>query len=873
MGSCQGQRKGDAGRRRRRAQNANQRCAAVKPQSCVDFNDNDWAVLTRDGVSRRVSVEMLPLLLILFVGSGCAALIYEIVWFQLLELVIGSSAVSIGVLLGTFMAGMCLGSLLLPRVVSLRHHPLRVYAALEAGIGLSAMVLLALMPSVGHIYTAWGGDGAFGFLLRGAVAAVCLLPPTLAMGATLPAVARLVETTPEGIAWLGFFYAGNIVGAVCGSLLAGFYLLRVYDMAVATYVAAGLNFVVAALGLVLASTSGLRPINHPAPDTGCERPGCQPGEGRTGFLSRSRRARTVAVYAAIGLSGFCALAGEVIWTRSLALLFGATVYTFSMILAVFLIGLGIGSGFGSVLSKVVRPPMAFGWCQLLAVAAVGWTAHELNVSLPYWPINPSLSSSVWWTFKLDLVRALWAVLPAAVLWGASFPLALAAVATGGRDPGRLIGGVYAANTIGAVAGALAASLLLIAWVGSRGAQQVMMVLSTVAGLLVLVPGAVGPTSKGRDVRWGQAFALAGALVVAAWLIRSVPPVSGMLVAHGRFAATLLGQAGDIIYVGEGLQSSVAVSRLSNGTLGYHNAGKIQASSAPEDMRLQRMLGHFTTLVPRHPSSVLVIGCGAGVTAGAVSIDPQVDRVTIAEIEPLVPRVVSTYFGPQNHDVVRNPKVRIHIDDARHYLLTTKEKFDAITSDPLDPWVKGAATLYTKEFFEAARDHLSAGGVVTLFVQLYDSSPAAVKSEIATFFDVFPNGIIAGNTFRGIGYDTVLLGQVQPTEIDLDEIEARLRRPEYMPVARSLRDIGLNSAVDLFATYAGRAGDLKEWLRDAAINRDGNLRLQYLAGLGLNMNESDAVYAEMLRYRRFPEGLFRASPPIMRALRERLAVVP
>jgi spermidine synthase len=829
---------------------------------------------------------VLPVLLVLFAGSGCAALIYEIVWFQLLELVIGSSAVSIGVLLGTFMAGMCLGSLLLPRIVSRRHHPLRVYAALEAGIGVSAMCLLAVVPWVGHIYTAWAGDGTFGFLLRGGIAAVCLLPPTLAMGATLPAVARWVETTPEGVAWLGLFYAGNIAGAVSGSLLAGFYLLRVYDMAIATYVAVGLNLAVAGVALLLALTTGRSSAAHVtsvAGDSAIDGEGLQTVEDWQGF-SRSGRAqrtagpmglriRTAAVYVAVALSGSCALAGEVIWTRLLALLLGGTVYTFSMILAVFLVGMGIGSSFGAALSKTVRSRIAFGWCQLLAVAAIWWTAHELSVSLPYWPINPSLSASIGLNFKLDLVRALWAVLPAAILWGASFPLALAAAAGGARDPGRLVGGVYAANTIGAVVGALTASLILIPWIGSQRAQEIMMVVSTAAGLLVLVTDGPGSTSRGRRARWGRPIALAGTLVVVTWLIRTVPPVSGMLVAHGRFAATLLGQAGDIIYVGEGLQSSVAVSRLPNGKLGYHNAGKIQASSAPEDMRLQRMLGHFTTLVPDHPSSVLVIGCGAGVTAGAVSINPQVDRVTIAEIEPLVPRVISTYFGPQNYDVVRNPKVRIHIDDARHYLLTTKEKFDAITSDPLDPWVKGAATLYTEEFFEAARAHLNPGGVVTLFVQLYDSSPAAVKSEMATFFDVFPGGIIAGNTFRGIGYDTVLLGQTEPIRINLDEIEARLQRPEYLPVARSLREIGLKSAVELFATYAGRAADLKEWLRDAAINRDGNLRLQYLAGLGLNMNESDAVYAEMLRYRRLPEGLFTGSPSTMRALRERLAFVP
>jgi spermidine synthase len=395
--------------------------------------------------------------------------------------------------------------------------------------------------------------------------------------------------------------------------------------------------------------------------------------------------------------------------------------------------------------------------------------------------------------------------------------------------------------------------------------------SAVAGGLVLVP--LAKFRLKRDTTYTIWAALGAAAVVVLFFIRSVPPVSGMLVAHGRFAATLLGQAGDIIYVGEGLQSSVAVSRLPSGKLGYHNAGKIQASSAPEDMRLQRMLGHLTTLVPNRPSSVLVIGCGAGVTAGAVSINPLVTQVTIAEIEPLVPQVVSTYFGAQNYDVVRNPKVRIHIDDARHYVLTTTEKFDAITSDPLDPWVKGAATLYTKEFFEAARDHLNPGGVVTLFVQLYDSSPDAVKSEIATFFAVFPNGLIAGNTFRGVGYDTVLLGQVEPTRIDLDDIDARLKRPEFAPVAASLREIGFGSAVDLFSTYAGRATDLTEWLRGASINRDRDLRLQYLAGLGLNMNESDAVYAAILKYRRFPADVFTGSDMLLSQLKRRISPQP
>ena len=214
---------------------------------------NDIKSNEPDGLleSRRI----LPALLLLFIGSGCAALIYEIVWLQLLQLVIGLTTISMGVLLGAYMGGMCLGSWLLPRLVSARRHPLRVYAALELGIGVIGIAILTGMPWVAQIYTSFGGGGFGGIVVRCIVAGVCLVPPTLLMGATLPAVSRWVKTTPEGVSWLGFFYGGNIAGAVFGCLLAGFYLLRVHDMAYATYIAAVINATVAILALILASLS------------------------------------------------------------------------------------------------------------------------------------------------------------------------------------------------------------------------------------------------------------------------------------------------------------------------------------------------------------------------------------------------------------------------------------------------------------------------------------------------------------------------------------------------------------------------------------------------------------------------------------------
>jgi spermidine synthase len=242
----------------------------------------------------------------------------------------------------------------------------------------------------------------------------------------------------------------------------------------------------------------------------------------------------------------------------------------------------------------------------------------------------------------------------------------------------------------------------------------------------------------------------------------------------------------------------------------------------------------------------------------VSIDPRVERETIAEIEPLVPQAASTYFGEPNFDVIHNPKVRVRIDDGRHYILTTKERFDGITVDPLDPWVKGAANLYTREFIDAMKQRLNPGGVVTMYIQLFETNLEAVKSSVATFLEVFPNGTVWGNPYQGRGHDMVLLGQVEPMRIDLDEMERRFGHghdPAFDKVAESLAEVGMNSPVDLFATYAGRRSDLTEWLKDAAINRDRNLRMQYLAGLGLNLDDSAAIYAGMLEYRRFPDDLF------------------
>lgn len=784
--------------------------------------------------------------LLLFVGSGAAALIYEIVWFQLLQFIIGSSSLSLGVLLATFMGGMGLGSWLYSRLVPASWHPLWVYAVLELLIGVMGLAIVFLLPLAAQWYVAWVQGHASGVVVRSILAASCLLLPTLCMGATLPAIARWLQTTPAGVARMGLFYAANIVGAVCGCLLAGFYLLRMYSLEVATGVALAINLLVAIVGFAMSRVAEYRRPSTDAPlPSGPQRP-----------------AAPLGIYLAIGLSGLTALGAEVLWTRALSLMLGATVYTFSIILAVFLAGLGIGSHIGANLAGGgINPRLLFGLFQGALVACIAWAALAVYQWLPFWPIDVSLARSHWLNLQLDIARSVFAMLPAAICWGASFPLAIACVSRPGQDPGRLVGGVYAANTFGAILGALLFSAWLIPWLGTQASHAVLLGLVGVASIIVLVPTLYlavankSPTRSWEAMIWSfVVFLLMAGVTLAA--ASTTPPVPEGLVGYGRYLPTYR-TLPKFLYIGEGANASIAVSEEPDGTRNFHISGKVEASSNSFDMRLQRMLSHLPSLVHPEPKSVLVVGCGAGVTAGTFLAHPSVERIVICEIEPLIPPAVGKYFNTENYGVVTDPRVEIVFDDARHFIATTSEKFDIITSDPIHPWVKGAATLYSQEYFSLVRERLNPGGVVTQWVPLYETSPEAANSQIGTFMDAFPHGTIWGNEINGGGYDLVLMAQVEPMCIDYLQWEERLQRTDHHRVQFSLAEIGLGTVESMLKTYAGRGADLGDWIDPKFINQDHQLRLQYLAGVSLNQYLEDAIYRMILQHRRFPRGLITA----------------
>jgi len=504
----------------------------------------------------------------------------------------------------------------------------------------------------------------------------------------------------------------------------------------------------------------------------------------------------------------------------------------------------------------VKAQNALGWSQIFLAFGMAWTAWVIVNSLPYWQDDVLTTGDPWHMYYLDIKRVVYALLPATLFWGASFPLACAAVAKPGEDSGRAAGGVYAANTLGGIIGALVVSLWMIPAIGSYATEQTMLVIAALSGLVAIVP-----------VMKKSFFPIAGvaaATVVALLCAWTMDPVPGELIAYGRRMAANQGFS-KILYTKEGRNSSVAISRWNNGTVYVNVNGHVEATTEIFDMKLQRMVGHLPALLHPNPKSVLGIGFGAGVSAGTFTRYPGIEHITVCEIEPVIPPASTKYFGDQDYRVALNPKTRIVFDDARHYLMTTTDKYDIIASDPLDVFIKGTAALYSKEYFESVKRHLNPGGMFSLYVPLYETDEATFQSELKTFFDAFPEGSVWANLRDGLGYDMVFFAQMGPLRINLDTVEARYSLPEHEPVRESLRDIGINNLFDLFSTYTGNARDMYPWVKDAVPNTDGDLKLSYLAGWGINATLDDYLYRQMLKYRKRPTEVFSGDPEKVRIL--------
>lgn len=791
---------------------------------------------------------------LLFVASGCAALIYEVVWFHFLRLVIGGSWISMGILLASFMVGMCLGSLLLPSLVSARFHPLRVYAALELAIGAFGATLPWWLPKMSAWYLEVADESLTGVSARALVAAAAILPATALMGATLPAVSRWVKSTPAGLAQLGVFYGANTIGAVIGCLLAAFALLPRTDAEFTSHVAAAINFAVAIGAFLLALAVPYRSEMSATDST-----------------ATPRENAPAVVCLVIALSGFAALGAEVIWTRLLALLLGSTVYTFALLLAVFLAGLGIGSTLAARwVPRTTRPLWWLAMAQL-AIACLGpYTNFVITRVVPFWDrpvvVEPA---DVYAVFAHDTLRSATAVVLPALFWGASFSLALAAAGRGQRDTGRLVGQVYAANTLGAILGSLGTSAVLVPWIGSQHAQQLLVLVSGLAAAIALRATRREYANEAAAGAGGH-FAPLVVAVVAALLV-VVPP-------NGLFGRSLQPQLWDNmfehVFQKEGRTATVAVQQ--HPTSDYRFlcvGGKVEASNIPPDLRCQRLLGHLPALVHTAPKKVLIVGLGTGTTAGCFVLHPEIENITICEIEPAVSEASGRFFAVENNRVLEDPRTIIHYDDARHFLATTDEKFDVITSDPINSWIHGTAALYSTEYFDLCKQHLHPGGVVVQWIPLYEKDLATAKCELGTFLEAFPNATLWTSWRHSDGpdarHDIIAVGQLEPTTLDLEALQRRIDANQTLKT--KLEEVNLATMPGLLAQYAGRGKDLQPWLDGAEINRDASLRLEYLAGLALWNVEADEIFNEIAKFRRYPADMLKNDAAFKDDILERLGL--
>jgi spermidine synthase len=793
-------------------------------------------------------------LLVLFALSGAAGLIYELVWFQLLRLTIGINSQSLALLLACYMGGLFIGALGYARVVPKRWNPLRTYAVLELLIAVCGLALPFALGAVRAWYLSHAGNPQTLAALRTLLCVGLLAPPTILMGATLPALARWVRSDEAQAGRIGRLYAANILGAVVGVFGAAFALLPQLETAGANRVAIGLNVVVAVLAW------SMRRSYTPPVDTPCD-PADHAGAWR------------LPVYLAYGLNGVAALAFEVVWSRLLAVSFAATVYAFALVLGVFLLGLGLGGAAGSAIgSRTRHPRRALAAVQLCIVAAVAGTAYLVPfMSMQFTRVDRQAHAGpLDWTIT-NLIRTVVVVFPGALLWGMSFPLAVAGLGRNLGDAARPVGRLYAFNTVGAVLGSLLTSFVLFPRVGSDTAVSQLILIPIVAAIILMLPrrvphvapwllalGAVAlafgtpwpshlndmaytalrrwvpmdityivgiPVLLGvaalliTRVRIGWAMLLAaGGLAVTATTI--VPPQLYMLGRHYAHSPGLR-EMGEILLFEEGALEPIVVFRGTDGSLQVSINSKVCASSNPGDMQTQRLLGLIPVLLSTDPSECLVIGLGAGVTAGAVTVSDDVKHVDIVELERKVP-LGTRKFAEFNNNVMDSPKINLMFADGRHHIATTPKRYGVITSDPVDPWMAGAAALYTEEHFKTCRTKLKDGGMFMQWVGMYDLDERGMKSILAAFASAFPEG-----SFWITPLDILLVGGTGPLKIDVAAMRRRFEREPQ--VAEALAFVGLPTADDFLSCYLCSCASIKGFLAGAPVNRDSNLFVQYTGG--------------------------------------------
>lgn len=789
------------------------------------------------------SSRRLVLLAVCFAASGAASLMDQVVWLRFLSLTFGNTTQATATLLAVFMGGLGLGALLAGRIADRLRRPLAAYALLETGLALAALASPAVFAAIdrGYVWTHQHFSASPGIFvaLRVLLAAGALLPPTLLMGGTLPLLLRGLSDDGHHVGRrTALLYALNTLGATGGVALAGFATIRTLGLSATLLLAAALNLV-AALG-ALALSRPVEAANSTA----------TPSAGRT-----TRRA----LLALFFLMGATSLGYEVLWTRALVFHLGSSVYAYSLMLSLFLAGIGLGS---LVLvpwaDRVTSPLAALGAVELaLAVWGIAQVPlfASLARSLAAWSelLHPQ---SFGGGAVVQLLAVLPLVLPPTLLMGVSFPLAVRAFHRELDPLGRDVGSVYGANTLGSIAGSLGTGFALLPAIGT---QSSMLALGAVNGTL----GAAVLFAAARNGLGGRAARLASrvgwAAPVVCLLAMPAFPADEVILRAGIFSAD---QPGDLLSFDEDASTSVTVRRQreSNGRpyLSLELNGVNVAGTSPDLFAVQMMQGHLPLLLAGDAHRVAHIGFGSGGTAWAVSRHP-VDEILVVEISPEVIAASDRFFADVNHGVLRDPRVQVEINDGRNFLLATPRTFDAVLSDSIHPRYAGNGSLYTRDYFALLAKRLAPGGVASMWLPTYSLSPRNYAMILRAFQEVFPHTTVwyepsALNAF------TIVTGRLAATPWDGAALARAFADPK---VAGELAALGIHGPADLLTCYLAGGGRLADSLRTIPPHIDDLPAVEYESGRLLDKNRPWlATFSALLALRPDtpPDDYLAALPP-------------
>ena len=735
------------------------------------------------------------LVLALFFVSGATSLVYEVVWTRRLTVVFGSGLFATSTILAMFMGGLALGAWWLGRGADRRIDPLGYYGWLEIGIGIYALLVPFLQTGMIPVYRVVYGmsDGASWMInaTRVGLCAAVFVVPTVLMGATLPALARFVTHGPGGIgARIGRLYAINTWGAVVGCLATGFLFVEWLGLRGSELTAAAANLAVGACAIFLGRHA--RRIGATLqPELPVEPLSVAPARDRT------------LVLVAYALSGFTALAYEVIWARFLTFFLGNSTYAFTTMLGTFLIGLALGALVGARFVDRLRDP--FG-----TFAVIEWLIGlSMAVALVVYPSTPRVYAFLsevlpgrgWGEMiALHFAAGFLILVAPALLLGAAFPLAGRLYLAGSRRVGSEIGALYAANTLGAVLGSLAAGFLLVPRLGFRGSVLL------IVGLNALIAASLALRSRRLRIAVPTAAIL---LVVGA--VVAVPRDIFLSTIQRAFPHE------KIIHYEEEPSATVFVTRTRDDERWVHFSDR-RASGGTMNLPGHRIWGHLPAMLSEKRESALVICFGSGITLGAVATHPF-KRIVCAEISEGI-RDAAAFF-PENHGVLDDPRVQLVTDDGRNVLLGTRESFDVIVSEPPLLETAGVVNLFTREFYELVRTRLNPGGVFCQWVPSFEFTRDEHALVIRTFLEVFPDATFWGSPLYA---DTMLIGSNEPIRIDVERIAERFgdRR-----VRRDLAEAQIDGPAELLGYFGLGADGLRRYAGDGPILTDDRTILDFV----------------------------------------------